>query len=221
MNLYDLLPELADQPAPITVASANPIVGQASFFKPVSVKLMVDGQHQITREITNGGKGVGVLLHDPYAQTVLVVEEPAAGANYHQRENPKFRYAGLICGHVKPNEDSKTAVLREVEEETGLIGAAIRQNSILPMTPPLYVAATITTGTMQLFYAQAELGALQARQLTNKPWRGEKDEFVRPWVVPIDRFLQTARAGGPNSMTVVMAAQWLSIHLPHLHLLVR
>jgi 8-oxo-dGTP pyrophosphatase MutT (NUDIX family) len=226
MNLIDLLPELADQTPPIVVASLNPIDGEASFFKPVRVMLTVDGQHSVTREITNGGKGVGVLLHDPHAQTVLLVEEPAAGANYHQRHNPQFRFAGLICGHVKPDEEPVAAVLREVKEETGLVSPTIRQNSISPIAPPMYVGGTITNGTMQLFYAQAELGDLQTRQLTDNPWRGETDqdgkniEFVRPWVVPIDHFLQTALdvGKGPHSMTAVMAAQWLSRNL---HLLVR
>lgn len=220
MNLLDLLPELADQPVPIAHVRSAPITSGSRFFKPRLVELTVDGNETITREIAGMGASIGVLLHDPVLQAVLVVEEPAAGAfAYHAANfNNCYRYAGIVCGRVNRDENPANAVLREVAEETGLDDIKIRLQSLLVMGPSMFIAPTISMATMQLFYVQADLRDLSQRQHDDNPWCGKKAEFVRPWIVPQDRFIETALCvdGGPVSAPCVMVALWLASKLPHL-----
>ena len=85
------------------------------------------GENTFEREVFERGQSVAVLLYDPVADCVALVEELRAGPMAAGLAPEQWRALGPVAGGIdivsglSPEEDAAGAALREVEEETGIV----------------------------------------------------------------------------------------------------
>ncbi len=73
---------------------------------------------EVEREVFERGDAVSVLLYDPKKDTVVLVEQFRAGATRHPRGPWTLE---IVAGTLEEDESPKECIVREVEEEAGII----------------------------------------------------------------------------------------------------
>lgn len=202
-------------PFTITDEMALAVTGGAGagFMKPVCVTIGLnmpgaEGQ-TIQRDIMRAGRAVSVLPFDPVARKVLVIEEALGGALLRGFKN----FLGLVTGGAEENENAAQAAVRELREETGMVGDVKKCETIVPFS---MAAAGISTAMHALVYVPVQIDQLQ----NPGEWRrGEGDEWIRPMILTQGEFIERTASNDPcKGIMASVAGMWLTTNSLYLGL---
>lgn len=158
----------------------------------------------ITREVAERGSAVGVLLYDPGADAVVLVEQfrlppHVAGLPAWQTE--------IVAGMVDGDEESAAAVAqREAREEAGLevIGELVPVFRFMPSPGGSSEMFTLFCGRVDASRAQGVHGL------------ADEHEDIKVVVLSHDAAMRRLAAGAIASGPTVIALQWLAANRPRL-----
>jgi ADP-ribose pyrophosphatase len=155
---------------------------------------------EIAREVIERGAAAGVLLYDPDADAVVLIEQfrlPAhlAGFSGWQIE--------IVAGLLDGADESEAAVARrEAQEEAGLAIAG----ELLPLHRYLTTPG-VATETIALF-----CGRVDSRHAGGVFGLAAEHEDIRVLVLPYRAAMQRLRAGDIQNGPTVLALYWLAAH---------
>lgn len=152
----------------------------------------------VDREVILKGHAAAVLLYDPGADSLVLVEQFRVGA----LEDPGGAWLlELVAGYIEPGESPEDVVHREAMEESGC--------EILDLIPigHYLVSPGRSVETMTLF-----CGRVRAPESGGIHGLAEEGEDIRVHVVAVDEALERMRSGSIHSATPIIALQWLELH---------
>jgi len=147
---------------------------------------------QVEREHFERGDAVGVVVHDPKADAVLLVEQFRIGPAM-RKEKPWL--VEIVAGMIDEGETPLDCARREAMEEAGCALDRIR---------PLGVCYASPGGSSErffLFFAEAD----REKQQRPKP---EADEDLRAFWVPVDQAMDWCWQGRIASALPLVALCW-------------
>ena len=159
--------------------------------------LFMGGESQpLRRELLQQGHVAAVLLYDPSADMVVMVEQFRVGMLPHNPEQPWM--LEIVAGYLEEGESPEAVARRECEEEAGC--------TVTDVFPILdyYVTPGVSSEMMHLFWAPVDshgVGGIHGLD--------HEDEDIKVHVIPwqqVDGMLQQGRI---NSATPILALLWL------------
>lgn len=152
----------------------------------------------ISRELFERPKAVGVLMYDPEADKVALIEQFRIGALEHPRGPWLLE---LVAGLVKEGENMEDVAHRELEEESGLTAERLIRIHDVLLTPggsneriALFCGIGGVTG-------DGEIHGLD-----------EEGEDIRLHVVSREAAMAALAAGDCDNAPLTIALQWLALH---------
>ena len=145
----------------------------------------------LVREVLHRSDVAAVLLHDPAADKIVLVEQFRAGA-YVAGEDPWL--VDIVAGRIESGQSPEAAAMREVQEETGLTPAA------LETIGTFFTAPHLSSERVHLFCARVD-----SSRVSGFHGIAHEDEDIRPVVV--DHATALAR---PLSLWAALALAWLA-----------
>lgn len=152
------------------------------------------------REVFIRPDAVCVLLYDPKADAVVLLEQFRAGPFAHGGENPFC--VSLVAGMYEPDENPEDAARRETKEEAGL-DISGRLEKIVEYFP--------SPGgcTERIHVYCAEIDSTKAGGIFGLD---SEHEDIRALVVPFDQSLDFMVKGRTAASDVLIGLLWLTIH---------
>ncbi len=152
----------------------------------------------VTREVFERSKAVAVLVHDPKADNVLLVEQFRPGAIYD--ENGPWMLE-IVAGMVEAGENNEDVARREAQEE------AACTITDLEFVMDFYPSAGGSTEVISLYYATVDLSGvtLGIHGLETE------NEDIRTSIESTDTVMDWLKAGKIKSALTIIALQWLSL----------
>ncbi len=146
---------------------------------------------------------VGGILFDPKRDAVVMIEQFRVGAMGHHPSSPWL--LEIVAGYVEANEDNETALVREVQEETGA--------NVLSVKPILeyFTSPGGLTEKTQLFCAMVDsqgLGGIHGND--------DEQEQIMVHVLDTQTIFEMLDQQWLTSSATVIAVQWLRMHHDHL-----
>jgi len=156
----------------------------------------------IEREVfTPPYEAVGVLLYDPDAEKIVLVEQFRCGAlPNEQGQEPQgaWQYE-LVMGMLdNPNESMTDAAIREAKEEAG-----VTIDNLIPIYS-LYTSPGTSSEKMHLFYA-----VVDSSKIAGVFGLAEESENIRPQVFTLAQGKAAIANGQLNNAATLIAIQWL------------
>lgn len=161
----------------------------------------------IEREVfTSPYEAVGVLLYDPHAEKIVLVEQFRCGAL--RDEHGPWQYE-LVMGMLDdPHESMVEAAIREAKEEAG-----VTIDNLIPMYS-FFTSPGTSSERIHLFCAMVD-----SSKIAGVFGLAEESENIRPQVFTLQQ-AQTAIANGQlNNAATIIAIQWLLLNKENLHTL--
>lgn len=154
----------------------------------------------LKREVYKHRASAGILLHDPIAGQVVLVEQPRLPARVAGRPG---RMIQVVAGMIDPGETAETTAIRESEEE-----ARCRL-----ITPPRLVTTVMTTpGTVtelcSLFYGEVDASA--AGKVGGLAEEQEETSIV---VMPVSEMAKALETGRIFDGVTSVLGWWLQAQL--------
>lgn len=153
---------------------------------------------ELSREVFERGHAAAVLLYDPAADAVVMIEQFRIGAHA----------AGLdpwlveiVAGIVEPGEAPDEVVRRETREEAGCEVTDLKAIGTFILSPGG------TTETLALF-----CGRVESTAAGGVHGLAAEDEDIQVVVLPVDAALKRLAEGGIINATAVIAMQWLALN---------
>lgn len=152
----------------------------------------------ITRQLMERGHAVAVLLFDPVADKVIMIEQFRIGAK-DDKETPWL--VELVAGMIEKGEFPEDVVRRECMEEAGVEIKDIRKLFTY------YASPGGCSEEITLYYAEVD-------SETAKGIHGldAENEDIKVIVMDYEQVLESLESGSINSATPILALQWLQIH---------
>ena len=151
------------------------------------------------REVLRTGRAVAVLLYDPGAQRLILIEQFRVGA--YLNHLPSAWILECVAGMVDEGETSEAAARREVKEETGCeprrmesIGAYLSSPGISDELVTIYIA---------------EVDAAQPGGIHGHAGEGED---IRSVIFTVDEALAAADNGAVVNIMAQVALLWFARH---------
>ncbi len=155
----------------------------------------------VKREIFERGNAVAVLLHDPVADTVVVIEQFRAGAAV---RNPQDAWMiEIVAGIVETGETHEDVARRECVEEAGCT------INTLEHIMDYYPSAGGSSELISLYYAPVDLSQLPA----GIHGLAHEHEDIRVSVVPRTTAMAWLQQGRIQASLAIIALQWLALRL--------
>lgn len=152
---------------------------------------------EVKRELFSRGMAAAVLIYDPQADAVVMVEQFRAGAT--ALENPWL--LELVAGMVETGEDSMDVVAREAQEEAGCVIG----------TPFLIADYLASPGgsqeRLQIFAATAD-----SRQIANFAGLQEEGEDIKTHVIARQQLAHMLAHQQINNAMTLIGVQWLMLN---------
>lgn len=156
----------------------------------------------LKREIFERGNAVAVLLHDPQADTLLLLEQFRPGAAL---RNPQDAWMiEIVAGMVEDGESKADVARREAQEEAGC------NVDELEFIMDYYPSAGGSTEIVSLYYAAIDLSKVKA----GVHGLADEHEDIRINIVPRQQALDWLRAGRIQASLAIIALQWLALEKP-------
>ena len=180
------------------------------FFQLRSVKLrhrLYRGQwsRTLSRELFVRGSAVGVLLYDPWLDSVAFVEQfRVGGLDY--RQSPERQHQSpwlweLVAGIIDKDEAIEDVAIREAREETG---------SLIQTLAPIADYYSSPGGSDEYFYLFADKADLS--QVNGIHGLAEEGEDIRVHVVSVEDAWHKMLHGQLNNAHTLIAMQWLKLN---------
>lgn len=160
----------------------------------------------VRREIFERRNAVAVLLHDPVADTLLVIEQFRPGAALRDAQGAWM--VEIVAGIVEDGESNADVARREAQEEAGCT------LDTLEHIIDFYPSAGGSTEIVSLYYAPVDLSALPIS--TGIHGLPEEHEDIRVSVIPRHTALAWLKAGKIQASLAIIALQWLALEKPPL-----
>lgn len=152
----------------------------------------------ITRQVFTRPLAIAVLLYDPDADKVVLIEQFRVGA-LEEADSPWI--LEIVAGLVDADESVEQAVYREVEEEAGC-----ELLSLIPVCA--YLMSPGTTAEKMLIYC----GRVKAPSQGKVCGLVEEVEDIKVHVIPTSDAFELLFQGKITSSPAIIALQWLKIN---------
>jgi len=152
----------------------------------------------VSREIFERGQAVAVLLHDPDADTLLLIEQFRPGA-IRDEQGPWM--LEIVAGMVEAGESKEDVARRESLEEAGC------EVNDLEFIMDYYPSAGGSTELISLYYAAVDLSNIT----TGTHGLDDEHEDIRTSVVARETVMQWLAAGKIKASLAIIALQWLAL----------
>lgn len=160
-----------------------------------------DWSHPLVRELFERGHAAAVLPYDPIRDEVVLIEQFRVGA-LNAPGGPWLME--IVAGIIEADETTEDVVKRESIEEA---------NCIITDLIPLYnflVSPGGTTESVALF-----CGRVDTTHAGGVHGASEEGEDIKVHVVAVDTALALLQAGKINSVSAIIALQWLALNRYH------
>lgn len=160
-----------------------------------------DWSHPLVRELFERGHAAAVLPYDPIRDEVVLIEQFRVGA-LNAPGGPWLME--IVAGIIEADETTEDVVKRESIEEA---------NCIITDLIPLYnflVSPGGTTESVALF-----CGRVDTTHAGGVHGASEEGEDIKVHVVAVDTALALLQAGKINSVSAIIALQWLALNRNH------
>jgi len=157
--------------------------------------------HPLVRELFERGHAAAVLPYDPIRDEVVLIEQFRVGA-LNAPGGPWLME--IVAGIIEADETTEDVVKRESIEEA---------NCIITDLIPLYnflVSPGGTTESVALF-----CGRVDTTHADGVHGASEEGEDIKVHVVTVDTALALLQAGKINSVSAIIALQWLALNRDH------
>lgn len=154
--------------------------------------------HVITRELLERGQAVAVLLYDPAADAVVLIEQFRVGA----LDDPDSAWLlEVVAGVVEEGEALEDVARREAQEEAGCTPQKLEYIGRYYLTPGG------SSEQIHIFYAEIDSAGL------HETLGGVEDESedIRVMVLPWDEVVDLMDSGRIINATAMLALQWLRL----------
>jgi len=152
----------------------------------------------VTREVFERGRAVAVLLHDPVADTLLMVEQFRPGA-IRDPDGPWM--LEIVAGMVEEGEEDKDVARREAMEEANC------EVTDMEFIMDYYPSAGGSTELIALYYAAVDLSNVE----TGIHGLDTENEDIRTSIVPRETVMQYLKQGKIKASLAIIALQWLAL----------
>jgi ADP-ribose pyrophosphatase len=156
----------------------------------------------VRREIFERRNAVAVLLHDPVADTLLIVEQFRPGAALRDAQGAWM--LEIVAGITEDGESNEDVARREAQEEAGCTIDTVEH------IMDYYPSAGGSTEIVSLYYAPVDLSAVP----TGIHGLPEEHEDIRVSVVPRQTVMAWLKAGKIQASMAIIALQWLALEKP-------
>ena len=160
-----------------------------------------DWSHLLVRELFERGHAAAVLPYDPIRDEVVLIEQFRVGA-LNAPGGPWLME--IVAGIIEADETTEDVVKRESIEEA---------DCIITDLIPLYnflVSPGGTTESVALF-----CGRVDTTHAGGVHGASEEGEDIKVHVVAVDTALALLQAGKINSVSAIIALQWLALNRYH------
>ena len=160
-----------------------------------------DWSHPLVREVFERGHAAAVLPYDPIRDEVVLIEQFRVGA-LNAPDGPWLME--IVAGIIEADETTEDVVKRESIEEA---------DCIITDLIPLYnflVSPGGTTESVALF-----CGRVDTTHAGGVHGASEEGEDIKVHVVTVDTALALLQAGKINSVSAIIALQWLALNRDH------
>src|SRR5262249_48880734 len=145
----------------------------------------------------NRGDAVGVLLHDPRRQVILLCE---------QFRLPTYDHGlgwllEIPAGILEPHEDPDACARRETLEETG------QTVTTLDRIATGYPSPGGSSERIHIFHAEIAI----RDDVPDMTGNASEDEYIRVLPMPVSQALASAREGQIVDAKTLIALQWLAL----------
>lgn len=152
----------------------------------------------VTREVFERGRAVAVLLHDPVADTLLMVEQFRPGA-IKDPEGPWM--LEIVAGMVEEGEDDQDVARREAMEEANC------EVTDMEFIMDYYPSAGGSTELIALYYAAVDLSNVE----TGIHGLDTENEDIRTSIMSRETVMQYLKQGKIKASLAIIALQWLAL----------
>ena len=152
----------------------------------------------VTREVFERGRAVAVLLHDPVADTLLMVEQFRPGA-IRDPDGPWM--LEIVAGMVEEGEEDQEVARREAMEEANC------EVTDMEFIMDYYPSAGGSTELIALYYAAVDLSNVE----TGIHGLDTENEDIRTSIVPRETVMQYLKQGKIKASLAIIALQWLAL----------
>ena len=153
----------------------------------------------VKREIFERGSAVAVLLHDPVADSVLLVEQFRPGSAI--RDKSSAWMIEIVAGITEEGESNEEVARRESQEEAGC------EIDELEHIMDYYPSPGGSSELISLYYAPLDLSKIE----TGIHGLEEENEDIRVRVIARQEAMSWLRSGKINSSLAIIALQWLAL----------
>ena len=157
----------------------------------------------VVRELMHRPPAVAVLLYDPVADKVVLVEQFRVGA-LGEVESPWL--LEIAAGLTEPDEPFIDTACREVKEETGC--------TVLSLIP---VCTYLTSPGISNEKTMVYCGQVKAPDVGGNHGLVEEGEDIKVWVLKTAEAFRLLGEGHIISSSAIIALQWLKINQFSLH----
>ncbi len=153
----------------------------------------------IKREIFERGNAVAVLLHDPVADTILLVEQFRPGAAIRDKEGAWM--LEIVAGIVEEGEENEDVARRESLEEADCLVDELEH------VIDYYPSAGGSTEQVSIYYAPVDLSVVHP----GIHGLVEENEDIHVSIAPRQTVMQWLKQGKIKSSLTIIALQWLAL----------
>lgn len=202
---------MSDTPLPATAFFGNDDVevlavetGYKGFFRinryRLRHKLFAGGwSANLTRELFERGHAAAMLPYDPVRDQIVLLEQFRVGAL--GSDNSPWLLE-MVAGMIEPGESASEVMVREAEEEAGLVVGRSRFALSYLVSPG---------GTSERIHVY--VGEVDSRKATGLHGLAEEGEDIRLHVVSREQAYRWVEEGRIDNAATVIALQWLQLHL--------
>ena len=165
-------------------------------------KLFEGGWSQvITRELFERGHAVGVLLHDPELDCILMVEQFRLGVAVAGQGDSPWPLE-IVAGMLDKDKPAEEVARMEAQEE-----AHCEVGELEPIQG-YYASSGGTSEHVQIFYGQIDASGLAGRIAG----LDDESEDIKVHLIPVDQIRPLLKSGKINNAMAVIALQWFLLN---------
>jgi len=168
----------------------------------VQHRLFAGGWSEVlTRELFQRGNCVAVLLYDPDADKVVIIEQFRMGPLGQPDSRVRAWLLEIVAGAIEPGETAEEVAFRESEEEAG---CTVKKMHLIN---EFYTSPGGTSERISLFY-----GRIDANDIGGIHGLQDEHEDILVSTVSFDEAYQMIEEGRIESAIPIIAIQWLALN---------
>lgn len=155
----------------------------------------------LTRELFQRGNCVAVLLYDPVADKVVIIEQFRMGPMGQKDVRERAWLLEIVAGAIEEGETAEEVAFRESEEEAGCVVQEMR------LINEFYTSPGGTSERISLFY-----GRINAAEVEGIHGLDEEHEDILVATVSFAEAYKMIEDGRIESAIPIIAIQWLALN---------